>query len=79
MTDKSSTPHATRTHNNAEPAASHSGLDVNGQFRIGDKISMGVRGADIVLTQSHSGREVIVSEPVLQGLLEDEYFTEKKT
>lgn len=77
MVDQSRTPHAKRDHENPDPAASHSGLDVNGQFRVGDKISIGVRGSDIVLTQAHSGREVVVSEPTLQGLLEDEYFTDK--
>jgi len=62
---------------NGWPAQSHSGLDVSGQFRVGERISIGVRGSDIVLTQSHSGREVIVSEAALEGLLDDTYFTDK--
>jgi len=62
---------------NAEPARSNSGLDVQGQMRIGDKITIGVRGEGLVLTQSHSGREVEVSEGALQGLLENEYFIDK--
>lgn len=56
---------------------SHSGLDVGGQFRVGERISIGVRGADIVLTQSHSGREVVVAEAALAGLLNDTYFVDK--
>lgn len=55
----------------------HSGLDISGQFRVGEKITIGVRGADIVLTQSHSGREVIVAEAALAGLLNDTYFVDK--
>lgn len=57
--------------------ASHSGLDVSGQFRVGERITIGVRGADIVLLQSHSGREVVVSEAALAGLLNDTYFVDK--
>lgn len=56
---------------------SNSGLDVSGQFRVGERISIGVRGADIVLTQSHSGREIVVGEAALAGLLDDTYFVEK--
>jgi hypothetical protein len=79
MTDKSTrTARGTRGVDNADPGASHSGLDVQGQFRIGDRISLGVRGDGLVLTQSHSGREVEVSEAALAGLLDDEYFVEHK-
>lgn len=79
MDDKStSTAKGTRGDDNPNPGQSHSGLDVNGQFRIGDRISLGVRGADLVLTQAHSGREVIVGEAALAGLLDDEYFVEKR-
>lgn len=56
---------------------SHSGLDVSGQFRVGERVTIGVRGADIVLLQSHSGREVVVSEAALAGLLNDTYFVDK--
>lgn len=56
---------------------SHSGLDISGQFRVGEKISIGVRGSDIVLTQAHSGREVVVAEAALAGLLNDTYFVDK--
>lgn len=56
---------------------SHSGLDVSGQFRIGERITLGVRGGDLVLMQSHSGREVVVSEAALAGLLDDTYFVDK--
>jgi len=78
MTDKShKTARGTRGLDNPDPAASHSGLDMQGQFRIGDRISLGVRGGGLVLTQSHSGREVEVSEATLAGLLDDEYFVDK--
>lgn len=63
---------------NAEPFKSNSGLDVQGQMRIGDRITIGVRGGGLVLTQSHSGREVEVAEATLAGLLDDEYFVEKR-
>ena len=69
--------HGTDGAENPGAPMSNSGLDVSGQMRIGDRISIGVRGADIVLTQSHSGREVIVSEAALAGLLDDTYFVEK--
>lgn len=62
---------------NGEPIQSHSGLDMQGQFRIGERITLGVRGSDLVLTQSHSGREIVVAEAALSGLLDDTYFTEK--
>lgn len=79
MTDKSTrTASGTQGVDNGEPAKSHSGLDVQGQFRIGDRISLGVRGGGLVLTQSHSGREVEVSEAALAGLLDNEYFVEHK-
>ncbi len=78
MTDKSTkTAHGTKGLDNAEPQQSHSGLDVQGQFRIGDRITLAVRGGGLVLTQSHSGREVEVSEAALSGLLE--YFIDKRT
>jgi hypothetical protein len=57
---------------------STSGLDIQGQFRIGERITLGVRGGGLVLTQSHSGREVEVSEAALAGLLDDEYFVDKR-
>lgn len=79
MTDKSTqTARGTRGLDNPEPAHSNSGLDVQGQMRIGDRITIGVRGGGLVLTQSHSGREVEVSEAALAGLLDDEYFVDKR-
>ncbi len=60
-----------------DQAPSNSGLDVSGQFRVGERISIGVRGSDIVLIQSHSGREVVVAEAALAGLLNDTYFVDK--
>lgn len=83
---KTTTRHADRstrtaygTHglDNPKPAAATSGLDHQGQMRIGDRISIGVRGSGLVLTQSHSGREAEVSNAELAGLLDDTYFVEK--
>lgn len=79
MTDKSTkTARGTRGVENPNPAASTSGLDHQGNFRIGERISLGVRGDGLVLTQSHSGREVEVSEAALAGLLDDTYFVDHK-
>lgn len=79
MTDKSTkTASGTRGVDNPNPQASSSGLDPQGQFRIGDRITLGARGAGLVLTQSHSGREVEVEAATLAGLLDREYFIEKK-
>jgi hypothetical protein len=72
------TARGTRGAENPNPAASSSGLDHQGNFRVGDRISIGVRGAGLVLTQSHSGREVEVSEAALAGLLDDTYFVDHK-
>jgi hypothetical protein len=70
------TARGTRGLDNPNPAASSSGLDQQGQFRVGDRISIGVRGGGLVLTQGHSGREVEVSEEALAGLLDDTYFVD---
>lgn len=79
MTDKETkTAHGTRGLDNPTPAASTSGLDAQGQMRIGDRITISVRGGSVVLTHSHSGREVEVDEATLAGLLDDEYFVEHK-
>jgi hypothetical protein len=67
----------TRGVDNPAPCST-SGLDIQGQMRIGDRISIGVRGEGLVLTQSHSGREVEVSEAALAGLLDEEYFVDHK-
>lgn len=72
------TARGTRGVDNPNPAASSSGLDQQGNFRVGDRISIGVRGGGLVLTQSHSGREVEVSEAALAGLLDDTYFVDHK-
>lgn len=78
MTDKSTkTAHGTRGVDNPAPVGT-SGLDIQGQFRIGERITLAARGDALVLTQSHSGREAEVSEAELAGVLDDLYFTEKK-
>lgn len=69
--------HGVAGEDNGKAPIANSGLDVSGQFRVGERISIGVRGADIVLTQSHSGREVVVAEAALAGLLNDTYFVDK--
>jgi hypothetical protein len=74
---QTATARGTEGEENGQPQASNSGLDVSGQFRIGDRITLGVRGADLVLTQSHSGREIVVAEAALAGLLDDTYFVDK--
>lgn len=77
--DKSTkTARGTQGSDNSRPALSTSGLDHQGQMRIGERISIGVRGEGLVLTQAHSGREVEVSEEALAGLLDDTYFVDHK-
>jgi hypothetical protein len=81
MTDKNKghdVARGTRGAENADAAHSTSGLDPSGSFRIGDRISIGVRGGDVVLTQAHTGREITIGEETLAGLLEDEYFVEHR-
>jgi hypothetical protein len=68
----------TKGADNGEPVKSNSGLDAQGQMRIGERITIAVRGGNILLMQSHSGREVEVSEETLAGLLDDEYFVEHR-
>jgi len=79
MTDKSTNiAEGTRGFDNGNPGMSTSGLDHQGQFRIGDRISLGVRGGSLVITQSHSGREAVISEADLAGLIDDRYFVEHR-
>ena len=47
-------------------------------MRIGERYSISVRGDKLVILQSHSGREVEVSEDTLAGLIEQEYFVDQK-
>lgn len=72
------TARGTRGLDNPQAGCTSSGLDTQGQFRIGDRITLAVRGDGLVLTQSHSGREVEVGEATLAGLLDDEYFVDHK-
>lgn len=79
MTDKTTkTAQGTKGVDNGQPNLSTSGLDRQGQMRIGDRITIAARGDGLVLTQSHSGREVEVAEATLAGLLDDNYFVDKK-
>lgn len=78
MTDKSTrTAHGTKGVDNPNPANA-SGLDAQGQMRIGDRITISARGDNLVLTQSHSGREAEVSAGELAGFLDDNYFVDHK-
>lgn len=59
------------------PAPFNSGLQVNGEFRIGDKITFGVREGKILLRRAPQGDEVEVAEATLAGRIIDEFFTNK--
>ena len=74
MGDKSEQRSTTDGVENPNPTPGSSGLDPQGQFRIGEKISLGARNGKVLLRQAHSGREVEVDEAELQGLLNDTYF-----
>lgn len=63
-----------RSTDSAAATVSNSGLDISGQFRIGDTITLSVHGGDLMLTKSGSGEQVVVGEAALAGLLYDEYF-----
>lgn len=60
------------------PAPFNSGLQVNGEFRVGEKITFGVREGKILLRRAPQGEEVEVSEAELAGLIIDEFFTDKR-
>ena len=65
------TPHANL---NPQPMASQSGIDVNGELRIADKISLGVRGSDIVVRRSHTGQEITINSDEFQAMVQKVYF-----
>lgn len=54
-----------------------SGLQANGEFNIGEKITFAVRDGKILLRRKPQGDEVEIAEQTLAGLLIDEYFTDK--
>jgi hypothetical protein len=56
----------------------NSGLDAMGQMRIADRITISARGGKLVLTHSPSGREVEVGEESFAGIVEQEYFIDRK-
>lgn len=55
-----------------------SGLQANGEFNVGEKITFAVRDNKILLRRKPQGDEVEVAEATLAGLLIDEYFTDKE-
>ena len=57
-------------------AASTSGLDAQGEFRISANYTLAVRGEGLVLRQAHSGREVEVSEAEFEGRIKETYFAD---
>lgn len=56
--------------------AAHSGLDTQGEFRLGARYTLAVRGSKLAIREAHSGREKEVSEADLEGLLKDTYFAD---
>lgn len=77
MTDKS-TKQAGSTEGleNPDPNKGASGLDAQGQLRVGEKITIAVRGDQIVLRQAMTGREVEIAEFEFQDMLVDKYFVD---
>jgi hypothetical protein len=65
-------------HGSKEGSSTPIGLNENsGEFRVGEKITFGVRNGNIMLRRSPQGEEVEVSEATLAGLMIDAFFTEK--
>jgi hypothetical protein len=50
------------------------GLQSNGEFRIGDHIILGMRGNDVLIRHSPQGDEVHVSEGTVASVLIDAFF-----
>jgi hypothetical protein len=65
-------------HGSKEGSTAPIGLNENsGEFRIGEKITFGVRNGNVMLRRSPQGEEVEVSEATLAGLMIDAFFTDK--
>lgn len=58
---------------NAAPAFS-SGLQASGEFRIGEKIILGIRNNNVLLRHSPQGDEIEVSETTVASVLIDAFF-----
>jgi hypothetical protein len=55
-----------------------SGLqESSGEFRVGEKITFGMRNGNILLRRAPQGEEVEVGETTLAGLMIDAFFTDK--
>lgn len=61
--------------NQARPGENN-GLGYNGEFRIG-AITLAASGGGIRLRHSNDGTETEVAEIVIEGVLEDAFFTRK--
>jgi hypothetical protein len=61
-----------------KPVQFTSGLSVNGEFNIAEKITLAVREGKILLRRKPQGTEVELSEQALAGLLVEEYFVDAK-
>jgi hypothetical protein len=65
-------------HGSKDQASTPLGLDQNsGEFRIGEKITFGVRNGNIMLRRAPQGEEVEVGEATLAGLMIDAFFSDK--
>jgi hypothetical protein len=60
-------------HRGANPVFS-SGLQNSGEFRVGEKITFGVRNGNILVRKSGSGDEIEVSEATMAGIFLDTLF-----
>lgn len=60
------------------PPTNMSGLQQNGEFNVGDKITFGLRDGMILLRRKPQGDEVEIGEATLAGLLIETYFVEQK-
>ena len=54
--------------------AAHSGLDTQGEFRLGAKYTLGVRGDKLVIREANSGREKEIGEGAFESLIKETYF-----
>ena len=53
-----------------------SGLGYNGEFRIG-KITLATLDGELVLRKENEGSETHINEAVLEGVLDEHFFTRK--
>jgi len=53
-----------------------SGLQVSGEFRIGEKIILGIRNNKVLIRHSPQGDEIEVSETTVASVLIDAFFSD---